>query len=101
MGVLDAFKVHKSIAALLHSGDVSGSERVKAFSTLKQLRARAVPTLIELLGSPDSSDAAREILKNLLDNSTLPLFCEGLAHGNARVVNGVGQVLSAPGRFES
>jgi HEAT repeat protein len=100
MGVLDAFKVHKSIAALLHSGEVSGSERVKAFSTLKQLRARAVPTLIELLGSPDSSDAAREILKNLLDNSTLPLLCEGLAHGNARVVHGVVQVLSAPGRFD-
>jgi HEAT repeat protein len=97
MGVLDTLKVNRSIATLLE-GPSSGA-RLRAFATLKQLKARAVPKLIELLGRPESAEPAAEALRGLLDNGSLPLFYEGLKQAGGRVVHYLARLLSEPGRY--
>lgn len=96
MRVWDSYRISKSIKLLLSSQNVSHLERMQAMAKLKGLRIRAVPRLIEALGRSESPGLIDEILAALLDNSTLPAFCDGLSHPNARVVDEVVKVLSRP-----
>jgi eukaryotic-like serine/threonine-protein kinase len=100
MGVLDNYRINKSIAVLLSSGGASFPERLQAISRLRRLGGRAVPKLIRALAAFESPAPVVELLATLLDNNTLPLFFEALTSPNPLVVAGVVQVLSRRGTYD-
>jgi serine/threonine-protein kinase len=100
MGILDRFRIKHAIEVLLSSPDTASVERTQALARLKQIGRPAVPKLIQALGRSSGAGVLTELLTKLLDNVSLPLFCQGLAHSDRRVVSGVVEVLSRGNRYD-
>ena len=94
MGLLDTYKINKAVAVLLTSQDATSAETMQAVATLKRLGASAIPKLIEALGKARTPHTIVASLTALVQNATLPLFGDGLASANPRVVAGVVEVLT-------
>jgi len=94
MGLLDTYKINKAVAVLLTSQDAASAETMQAVATLKRLGASAIPKLIEALGKARTPHTIVASLTALVQNATLPLFGDGLASANPRVVAGVVEVLT-------
>src|SRR5262245_50740203 len=94
MGLLDTYRINKAIDVLLTSHDATNPETTQAIETLKRLRQSAIPKLIDALGQVHTSHILVASLTTLVHNATLPLFGDGLASSNARVVAGVVEVLT-------
>jgi serine/threonine-protein kinase len=93
MGLLDTYRTNKAIAVLLTSQDAASAEAMQAMATLKRLGQSAIPKLIEALDKVRTPQTFVALLTPLVHNATLPLFGDGLASSNARVVAGVVEVL--------
>ncbi len=89
MGMLDSLKINRAIQVLLSDQAHPDAERRQALATLKQLGKKAVPKLMGVVADPQSSPKLTELLTELLDNATLPLFLEGLSSKDSRVVSRV------------
>jgi serine/threonine-protein kinase len=59
-----------------------------------------VPQLIGGLADPASADTIAALLRNLLDNSTLPLFVAGVSHADTRIAAIVKDLLCGGGSFD-
>jgi len=94
MGLLDTYRIKKAIAVLLTSQDAASAETMQAVATLKRLGQSAIPKLIEALGKVRTPHTVVASLTTLVQNATLPLFGDGLASSNPRVVAGVVAVLT-------
>ncbi|HSX81719.1 MAG TPA: HEAT repeat domain-containing protein, partial [Candidatus Saccharimonadia bacterium] len=94
MGLLDTYRINKAIAVLLTSQDAASAETMQAVATLKRLGQSAIPKLIEALGKVRTPHTVVASLTTLVQNATLPLFGDGLASSNPRVVAGVVAVLT-------
>jgi hypothetical protein len=94
MGLLDTYRINKAIAVLLTSQDAASAETMQAVATLKRLGESAIPKLIEALGKVRTLHTVVASLTTLVQNTTLPLFGDGLASANPRVVAGVVEVLT-------
>ena len=94
MGLLDTYRINKAIAVLLTSQDAASAETMQAVATLKRLGQSAIPKLIEALGKVRTPHTVVASLTTLVQNATLPLFGDGLASSNPRVVAGVVEVLT-------
>ena len=94
MGLLDTYRINKAIAVLLTSQDAASAETMQAVATLKRLGESAIPKLIEALGKVRTPHTIVASLTTLVQNATLPLFGDGLASANPRVVAGVVEVLT-------
>ena len=94
MGLLDTYRINKAIAVLLTSQDAASAETMQAVATLKRLGQSAIPKLIEALGKVRTPHTMMAPLTTLVHNTTLPLFGDGLASSNPRVVAGVVEVLT-------
>ena len=94
MGLLDTYRINKAIAVLLTCQDAASAETMQAVATLKRLGQSAIPKLIEALGKVRTPHAVVASLTPLVQNATLPLFGDGLASSNPRVVAGVVEVLT-------
>lgn len=93
MGLLDTYRINKAITTLLASQDAASAETMQAVAVLKRLGPSAIPKLIEALGKVHNPQALVALLATLVQNTTLPLFGEGLASANARIIGGVTEVL--------
>jgi HEAT repeat protein len=100
MGMLDKFRINKAIDVLLSSPDTTSPERTQALVRLKQIGKPAIPKLIQALGKSSTTDGLIELLTALLDNDSLPIFYEDLAHSDSRVKAGVVKVLSDSSRYD-
>jgi hypothetical protein len=94
MGLFDTYRINKAITVLLTSRDTASAETMQAVTTLKHLGKSALPKLIEALGKAQNSSTMVALLATLVQNATLPLFGDGLASANPRVVAGVVHVLA-------
>ncbi len=94
MGLLDTYRINKAIAVLLTSHDATSAETMQAVATLKRLGQSAIPKLIEALGKGRTPPTIVAPLTTLVQNATLPLFGDGLASANPRIVAGVVEVLT-------
>jgi eukaryotic-like serine/threonine-protein kinase len=94
MGLLDTYRINKAIAVLITSQDAASAETMQAVATLKRLGQSAIPKLIEALGTVRTPHTVVASLTTLVQNATLPLFGDGLASSNPRVVAGVVEVLT-------
>ncbi|HSB71796.1 MAG TPA: HEAT repeat domain-containing protein [Candidatus Methylomirabilis sp.] len=95
MGILDSFKVNRSIQVLLSAEGVPEAEKRQALATLHQHSSRAVPRLIEALADPQSPPEIADLLLTLLHNATLPLFFAGLSSPDQRVGSRIMEILSS------
>jgi serine/threonine-protein kinase len=93
MGLFDTYRINKAIAILLTSQDAARTETMQAVTTLKRFGNSAIPKLIEALGKGQNASILVRLLETLVQNATLPLFVDGLASTNPRVVAGVVHVL--------
>ena len=89
MGMLDSLKINRAIQVFLSDQDLPEAERRQALATLKQFGKKALPKLIGILADPQLSPKLTELLVELLDNATLPLFLGELSSKDARVVSRV------------
>ena len=86
MGLLDTYRINKAIAVLLTSQDAASAETMQAVATLKRLGESAIPKLIEALGKVRTPHTVVAFLTTLVQNTTLPLFGDGLARDRKSVV---------------
>lgn len=100
MGMFDNYKIKKSIATLLSSGNASTSEVAQARDRLQQIGSPAVPPLIEVLGQIGNQEPIVTLLVDLIDNETLPLFSATLNKPSSRIAKGVVEVLSRSDRYD-
>jgi serine/threonine-protein kinase len=100
MGMLDTFKIKNLIEVVATSHDPASPEASQAILKLKQIGRPAIPRLIGALARGHNAATIVELLVAYLNNETLPLFCDGLAHSDTRAVAGVVKVLSASGRYD-
>ena len=94
MSLLDTYRINKAITVLLTSQDAVSAEALQAVATLKRLGPSTIPRLIAALGQVQNPRTMVELLVSLVQNATLPLFGDGLASTNSRVVAGVVEVLT-------
>jgi serine/threonine-protein kinase len=100
MGLLDRFRIQKSLGVLLASDDTVSSEKAQAAARLKQLGAVAVPKLVHALGHTSNPEPIIELLTTLLDNHSLSLFCHALSNQNPQVVAGVVKALERGKKYD-
>jgi len=79
---------------LLTSQDAVSAETQQAVETLERLGPSVIPKLIEALSKVRNPQTIVALLVSLLQNATLPLFGEGLASSNPRVIAGVVEALT-------
>jgi len=94
MNLLDTYRINRAVTVLLTSQDTASAETQQAVATLKRLGPSAIPKLIEALGKVHNPRTIVAFLTPLVQNATLPLFGEGLASTNPRLVAGVVEVLT-------
>ena len=100
MGMLNTFRINKAMHVLLSSPDVSGPQRAQACKRLRHIGKPAIPKLIQALAKVAPSDTLTDLLVTLLDNTSLPLFCQGLRQHDPRILAGLVQVLSQSERYD-
>ena len=93
MGVLDGYKVNRSIQVLLSGQETPDAEKRQALSTLRQYTGRAIPRLIETLADPHLSEQVADLLRRLLDTTSLPFYLPGLSSTDSRVASRIVDVL--------
>jgi HEAT repeat protein/tRNA A-37 threonylcarbamoyl transferase component Bud32 len=100
MGILDSFKINRSIQVLLAAEGMADADKRQALATLKQFSHRAVPRLIEAFAAPQSTGKITELLLALLNNTTLPLFLIGLSSPDPRIAARVMEVLCSGASYD-
>lgn len=94
MGLLDTYRISKIITSLLAIQDPTSAEALQAIEALKRFGKAAIPKLIDALGRAPQPQVLLGLLSTLLQDATFPLYGDGLASSNGRVVSGVVEVLA-------
>lgn len=100
MGILDNYRIKKSIDTLLSLQNPASPEIAQAVARLKQIGRPAIPKLIDALGTARIREPIVALLVMFVDNDTLPLFVTALTNASARVVAGVVDVLSRGNKYD-
>ncbi|HEX2494129.1 MAG TPA: HEAT repeat domain-containing protein, partial [Steroidobacter sp.] len=97
MAFFSDLRAERLIAEIRGTGDPLHPDSQKAFQKLAKIGAGAIPKILDALAAADKKETAAyvEILTELIDNKTFPIFAEGLADGNARTVAAVSRALSS------
>ena len=101
MGLLDAYKIKKSLAVLLTEQDPSHPRTVQAISRLKEIGRPALAEFVEALGSAQNPENIEELLVAFLDNETFPFFVNHLAHSNPQVATGITKVFIKGTKYDA
>ena len=100
MGMLDGYRVKRSVRLLMSGETVPEPERQEALATLRQFANHAVPMLIEALADAQSPARIVDLLLPLLDSTSLPLFLVGLCSPDTRIASRVTEVLCKGSGFD-
>ena len=101
MGLLDGFKIKKSLAVLLASQDAASSQAVQALAKLKEIGRPALAQFVEALGRARNPEGIEDLLAHFLDNETFSFFAHHLAHPNPHVATGMVKVFAKGTKYDS
>jgi eukaryotic-like serine/threonine-protein kinase len=91
MGLFSDMRAERLIAEIRGVGDPLHPDSQKAFQKLAKLGPGAIPKILDALAVADKKETASyvDILTQLVDNKTFPLFAQGLVDANPRTVAAV------------
>ena len=97
MGFLATFRSDQIIGQLIAEQDPASPAAQKLVTKLKSAGSKAVPKIIDALAMSDKTHTMVlvDILGSMVNDKNLPLYKEGLADGNERVVSGTAWALSS------
>ena len=97
MSLLGGFRADQLISELMAQADPTTPSAEKLVNKLKKIGPKVVPKVIDALALSDKSHTMMfvDILTSQVNDKTLPMYREGLADGNERVVSGTAWALSS------
>jgi HEAT repeat protein len=97
MSLLGGFRADQLVSQLVAEQKPDSPAAKRLINRIKKIGAKVVPKAIDALALSDKSHTMIfvDILASLINDKTLPLFKEGLADGNERVVSGTSWALSS------
>ncbi len=97
MSLLGGFRADQLVNQLVAEQKPDSPAAKRLINRIKKIGAKVVPKAIDALALSDKSHTMIfvDILASLINDKTLPLFKEGLADGNERVVSGTSWALSS------
>ncbi len=97
MGFFATFRSDQIIGQLIAEQDPASPAAQKLVTKLKSAGHKAIPKVIDALAMSDKTHTMVlvDILASMVNDKNLPLFKEGLADGNERVVSGTAWALSS------
>ena len=97
MSLLGGFRADQLINELMAQPDPTTPAAEKLVDKLKKIGPKVVPKVIDALALSDKSHTMMfvDILTSQVNDKTLPMYKEGLADGNERVVSGTAWALSS------
>ena len=97
MNLFSSFRSDQLLTKLIAEQDPASPAAQKLVDKLKKAGNGAVPKVIDALALSDKSHrmVLIDILCDLVNDKNLPLYAEGLADGNERVVSGTAFALSS------
>ena len=101
MKLFSALKAEKNLSRLLEERDCQTVVAKKALLALTGLGQSAVPVIIESLANANKKQtmALVNVLADLLDERSFPLFAAGLKHADRSCASGVAAAMSASQNF--
>jgi eukaryotic-like serine/threonine-protein kinase len=96
MSFFSDLRAERLIAEIRGIGDPLHPDSQKAFQKLAKLGGGAIPKILDALAVADKKETASyvDILAQLVDNKTFPVFAQGLADGNPRTIAAIGWALT-------
>jgi hypothetical protein len=97
VSILGGFRADQLVNQLVAEQKPDSPAAKRLVNRIKKIGAKVVPKAIDALALSDKSHTMVfvDILSRLINDKTLPLFKEGLADGNERVVSGTSWALSS------
>ncbi|MDH3273881.1 MAG: HEAT repeat domain-containing protein [Gammaproteobacteria bacterium] len=97
MSILGGFRADQLVNQLVAEPKPDSPAAKRLVNRIKKIGAKVVPKAIDALALSDKTHTMVfvDILASLVNDKTLPLFKEGLADGNERVVSGTSWALSS------
>ena len=97
VSILGGFRADQLVNQLVAEQKPDSPAAKRLVNRIKKIGAKVVPKAIDALALSDKSHTMIfvDILSSLVNDKTLPLFKEGLADGNERVVSGTSWALSS------
>jgi len=97
VSILGGFRADQLVNQLVAEQKPDSPAAKRLINRIKKIGAKVVPKAIDALALSDKSHTMIfvDILSSLVNDKTLPLFKEGLADGNERVVSGTSWALSS------
>jgi HEAT repeat protein len=97
MSLLGGFRADQLVNQLVAEQKPDSPAAKRLINRIKKIGAKVVPKAIDALALSDKSHTMIfvDIMASLINDKTLPLFKEGLADGNERVVSGTSWALSS------
>ena len=97
MNIFGGFRADQLVSQLVAEPKPDSPAARRLVNRIKKIGAKVVPKAIDALALSDKSHTMVfvDILSGLINDKTLPLFKEGLADGNERVVSGTSWALSS------
>jgi eukaryotic-like serine/threonine-protein kinase len=96
MSFFSDLRAERLIAEIRGIGDAMHPEAQKAFQKLAKLGPTAIPKILDATAVADKKETAAyvEILAQLVDNKSFPLFAQGLVDANPRSLAAIGWALT-------
>ncbi len=103
MKFFSTMKAERCLTQLLSERDAHSSEARKALDSLQGIGRTAIPGVIDAFATADKehSGALVTLLASLLDDTTFPLYADGLGHSNKLCVAGVTKALAISGSYDT
>src|SRR5210317_1694716 len=103
MSLLGGFRADQLVNQLVAEQKPDSPAAKKLISRIKKLGPKVIPKAIDALALSDKSHTMVfvDILSSLVNDKSLPLFKEGLADGNERVVSGTAWALSSSTNYNA
>jgi len=103
VSVLGGFRADQLVNQLVAEQKPDSPAAKRLINRIKKIGAKVVPKAIDALALSDKSHTMIfvDILSSLVNDKSLPLFKEGLADGNERVVSGTAWALSSSTNYNA
>jgi HEAT repeat protein/tRNA A-37 threonylcarbamoyl transferase component Bud32 len=97
MSFFSDLRAERLIAEIRGIGDPVHPDAQRAFQKLAKIGAGAIPKIFDTLAVADKKESASyiEILSQLVDNRTFPIFAQGLVDGGPRTIAAIAASLAA------
>ncbi len=103
MSLLGGFRADQLVNELVAEQTPDSASAKRLINRIKKIGPKVIPKAIDALALSDKSHTMIfvDILSSLVNDKTLPLYREGLADGNERVVSGTSWALSSSTNYNA